>query len=111
MVASGEIGFKLNWNKIPRMDGVQKWAEAGLVPGGAYSNREYRENMLDVDMALDDWMFDVLFDPQTSGGLLIAAPQTIALVMVNRIRDRGFPKAAIIGEVVAEPKGRIIITE
>ena len=111
MVASGEIGFKLNWNKIPRMDGVQKWAEAGLVPGGAYSNREYRENMLDVDMALDDWMFDVLFDPQPSGGLLIAAPQTIALVMVNRIRDRGFPKAAIIGEVVAEPKGRIIITE
>ncbi len=111
MIASGETGFRINWNQIPRMDGVQKWAEAGLVPGGAYTNREYRENILDIEMALDDWMFDVLFDPQTSGGLLIAAPAGVAGEMVERIRASGFPDAGIIGEIVAEPKGRIIITE
>ncbi len=110
MVTLGEVGFKLNWNKFPLMDGAERWAKAGLIPGGAYSNREYREDLLDVEFDLEEWMLDVLFDPQTSGGLLIAAPESVADEMVNRIRARGFPAAAIIGEVVAEPKGRIIIT-
>ncbi len=111
MIASGEVGFRLNWSKIPVMVGVEKWAKAGLVPGGAYSNREYRENMLDIEMNIEEWMLDILFDPQTSGGLLIAAPEAIAGDMVDRIRKQGFPAAGIIGEIVAEPKGRIIITE
>jgi selenide,water dikinase len=111
MVTLGEVGFKLNWSKIPLMAGVRQLAEAGMVPGGAYANREYRENMLDVEFPIEDWMLDVLFDPQTSGGLLIAAPRAVADEMVKRIRERGFPETAVIGEVVAEPKGRIIITE
>jgi len=111
MVTLGEVGFKLNWNKIPLMDGAERWARAGLIPGGAHSNREYRENILDTEFELEEWMLDVLFDPQTSGGLLIAAPESVADEMLLRIRNRGFTAAAIIGEVVAEPKGRIIITE
>jgi selenide,water dikinase len=110
MVILGEVGFKLNWNTIPLMDGVERWAKAGLIPGGAYSNREYREDLLDIDLDLEEWMLDVLFDPQTSGGLLIAAPESVANEMLDRIQTQGFPAAAIIGEVVAEPKGRIIIT-
>ena len=111
MVTLGEVGFKLNWKKIPLMDGAERWARAGLIPGGAYSNREYREDLLDIELDLEQWMLDVLFDPQTSGGLLIAAPESVADDMLNRIRIRGFPAAAIIGEVVAEPAGRIIINE
>ncbi len=111
MVTLGEVGFKLNWNKIPLMDRAERWAKAGLIPGGAHSNREYREELLDAEMDVEEWMLDVLFDPQTSGGLLIAAPESVANEMVKQIRTRGFPAAAIIGDVVAEPKGRIIITE
>jgi len=111
MVTLGDVGFQLRWNKIPVMAEVEKWAKAGFVPGGAYSNREYRENMLDVEFALEEWMLDVLFDPQTSGGLLIAAPETVAGEMVKRIRERGFPEAAVIGEIVEAPRGRIIIIE
>jgi selenide,water dikinase len=110
MVTLGEVGFKLNWNNVPLMDGAERWAKAGLIPGGVYSNREYREDLIDVEFDLEEWMLDVLFDPQTSGGLLIAAPESVADEMLNRIRTRGFPAAAIIGEIVAEPKGRIIIT-
>jgi selenide, water dikinase len=111
MVTLGDTGFKLNWSKIPLMDGAERWAKAGLIPGGAHSNREYREGLLDLDLDLDEWMLDVIFDPQTSGGLLIAVPTQNANEMLERIQDRGFESAAIIGEVVAEPKGRIIITE
>jgi len=111
MVTLGEVCFRLNWNKIPLMEGAERWAKAGLIPGGAYSNREYREDLLDIEMDLKEWMLDILFDPQTSGGLLIAAPGSVADEMLRRIRAAGCQTAAIIGEVVAEPKGRIIITE
>jgi selenide, water dikinase len=111
MVILGDIGFKLNWNKIPLMDGAERWAKAGLIPGGAHSNREYRENILDFEFDPEEWMLDVLFDPQTSGGLLIAVPEMVASEMCDRIRARGFPAATIVGEVFAEPQGRIIITE
>ncbi len=112
MTALGEVSFKLSFTRIPLMAGVRQWAEAGLVPGGAYSNREYRENILDMEIAtVEEWILDVMFDPQTSGGLLIAAPADVADIMVERIRERGFPAATVIGEVMAEPKGRIIITE
>ncbi|WP_076004971.1 selenide, water dikinase SelD [Dehalogenimonas formicexedens] len=111
MMTRNEVGFKLYWNQIPLMEGAERWAKAGLIPGGAYSNREYREDLLDPEFELDEWMLDVLFDPQTSGGLLIAAQEPVVEDMVSRIRAAGFPSAAIIGEVIADPKGRIIITE
>jgi selenide,water dikinase len=111
MVTLGGVGFRLNWNKIPLMDGAERWAKAGLIPGGTRANREYRENILDLETDLEEWMLNVLFDPQTSGGLLIAAPAFVADEMLKRIQERGFTPAAIIGEVVASPKGRIIIAE
>lgn len=111
MVTLGEVGFSINFNKLPLMDGVKQWAEAGLIPGGAYSNRDYRLYILDIQLPdVEEWMLDVIFDPQTSGGLLIAAAANVADDMVRRIREGGFPAAAVIGEVLAEPKGRIIIT-
>jgi selenide,water dikinase len=111
MTALGEVGFKLSWRCLPLLPGLRRWAEAGLVPGGAYSNREYRQDILDAEISLDEWMYDVLFDPQTSGGLLIAAPEAVAVDMVQKIQKAGFPAAAVIGEVTAGPQGRIVITE
>jgi selenide,water dikinase len=111
MISLGEVSFKLSFSRIPLMAGVQQWAEAGLVPGGAYSNREYRLGIMDPLFTLEEWMLDVLFDPQTSGGLLIAASPETADIMVERIRNQGFSETSIIGEVLAEPTERIVITE
>lgn len=111
MTNLGEVSFKLSFSQLPLMAGVRQWAEAGLVPGGAYSNREYCLGIMDADIPVEEWMLDVLFDPQTSGGLLVAASPETAEIIVERIRVQGFPYTAIIGEVIAEPPGRIIITE
>jgi selenide,water dikinase len=54
-------------------------------------------------------MVDILFDPQTSGGLLISVPAADAEPLVKRMRREGIKDAAIIGEVVAKPKGRIVV--
>lgn len=111
MTTLGEVSFKLAFSRIPLMTGARQWAEAGLVPAGAYSNREYRLGIIEAEVTVEEWMLDVLFDPQTSGGLLIAVAPEIADIMVERIREQGFPSAAVIGEVIADPQGRIILTE
>ncbi|MCJ7522968.1 MAG: AIR synthase-related protein, partial [Dehalococcoidia bacterium] len=56
------------------------------------------------------FMVDVLFDPQTSGGLLISVPGAEAEPLLDRMHKEGIEEAAIIGEVVAEPKGRIVVS-
>lgn len=112
MAELGGVSFRIYFNRVPLLPGTQQWAEAGLVPGGAYTNREYRLNILELNLPeTEEWMLDVLFDPQTSGGLLIAVPQETADELLNLIRQRGSPAAAIIGEVTDESSGRIIINE
>jgi selenide,water dikinase len=54
-------------------------------------------------------MADILFDPQTSGGLLMAVSKTKAARLLRALHDGGVPAAAVIGEVVASPAGRISV--
>jgi selenide,water dikinase len=54
-------------------------------------------------------MVDVFFDPQTSGGLLISVPGQKAEALLARMHEEGIEEAAIVGEVVEEPKGKIVI--
>jgi selenide,water dikinase len=50
---------------------------------------------------------DVLFDPQTAGGLLMALPEAAAADLLARMREAGIAEAAIVGEVTSAPKGKI----
>jgi selenide,water dikinase len=52
---------------------------------------------------------DILFDPQTAGGLFISLAPERAEELVKKMRDRGLEDATIVGEVLAEPKGRILL--
>jgi selenide,water dikinase len=79
----------------------------GMVPGGAHKNRSFREDMVDMDESADPAMRDILYDPQTSGGLCIAVAPTSAEGLVQHLHSEGVEHAAIIGEVVDYPAGRI----
>jgi selenide,water dikinase len=65
--------------------------------------------MVEISPEIPLFMVDVLFDPQTSGGLLISVPGSEAEPLLDRMHKEGIEEAAIIGEVVAEPKGRIVV--
>jgi selenide,water dikinase len=54
-----------------------------------------------------DWLVDILFDPQTAGGLLIALNADQAEGLVAKMHVQGLSDAAIVGDIVAEPAGRI----
>jgi selenide,water dikinase len=52
---------------------------------------------------------DILFDPQTSGGLLICVDAASADALLDKIKEKNMARAAVIGEVVSDPKEKIIV--
>jgi len=109
MVCEMPFGIKLMSREIPILPEAMEYAGMGLVPAGAYKNREFRECMVDFAPSVDRLMQDILFDPQTSGGLLIGVDPDRAGDLVAELRDKGIEEAAVIGEVTDGPKERIIV--
>jgi selenide,water dikinase len=107
MVEGTDVGFIIEAAAVPIFPAAKALAEAGMVPGGTQRNRDYRQDMVDIDKKVPQYLQDILFDPQTSGGLLIAVPAKKAQKLLKRLHEEGITAAAIIGEVVAEKKGRI----
>ena len=80
-----------------------------MIPGGLHRNRDFRSQMVEFSAAVPQFMSDILFDPQTSGGLLIALPNSDADALLEMLREEGVEEAAIIGDVIAEPQCKIIV--
>ncbi|MBU4503263.1 MAG: selenide, water dikinase SelD, partial [Proteobacteria bacterium] len=103
-----EFSIKIQSDMVPIIRGAIDYARMGFVPGGTYRNREFREKIVDVSSSVDRTIQDILFDPQTSGGLLICVDGKSADDLLIRLKNKGMD-AAIIGEVLPEPKGRIVV--
>jgi len=111
IVAGSAFGVTVSCSELPIITGTIEYAQMGLVPGGTYKNREFRERMVDVPSSIDQAIQDILFDPQTSGGLLIGIDHINAPALVRDLEDNGIDCAAAIGEVIPEPRGRIVICQ
>ena len=71
----------------------------GLCPAGLHRNREFYAKMVKIPARVPQYLQDILFDPQTSGGLLISLAPKAAQLLLDRLHDAGVPEACIIGEV------------
>jgi selenide,water dikinase len=109
MIEGTDVGMIIHSNAVPYFPEAKEYAEMGMVPGGTTRNRDFRLKMVDIDKNVSKVMIDILFDPQTSGGLLMAVPTADAEPLVKRMRRTGIKDAAIIGEVAAKLKGRIVV--
>lgn len=109
MVAGSGCGVRIEAIRVPVFPETLEYAAMGLVPAGAYRNREFRLFMVDFAPTVDRLLQDVLFDPQTSGGLLICVAPQEAENLLKDLKAKGIHDAAMVGEVVAEPKERIIV--
>jgi selenide,water dikinase len=107
MIEGNNVGMIIKAAAVPYFPEAKEYAEMGMIPAGLHHNREFRRNMVDIDSSVPQYLQDVLFDPQTSGGLLIAVPKARAARLLKKLHAAGVTEATIIGEVVAEPKGRI----
>jgi len=109
MIQDTNTGIVIHSTAVPYFPEVRELAEKGLLPGGLQRNRDFREKMVAVGQGVPGYLADILFDPQTSGGLLIAVPEAVAQPLLEKMHLENITEASIIGEVTAEPEGRIIV--
>lgn len=109
MVVGSGFGVRVAASSVPLFPETLDYTAMGMVPAGAYRNREFRLFMVDFASSVDRLLQDVLFDPQTSGGLLICVAPEKAEELLRDLKAKGMKEAAIVGEVLTEPKERIIV--
>lgn len=109
MASASKVTLKLFSDKIPYIEEVKQYAEMGFVPGGAYRNKEYLAGKYEF-INIPEWMQDVLFDPQTSGGLLITCSKEESNKIMNELSKLDMP-SAVVGEVIEQQREKYIIVE
>jgi selenide,water dikinase len=110
MVEGTAVGFTIDSSAIPLFPETKEYYDRGMVAGGLENNRKYRQHMVDMNIEVPKYLQDILYDPQTSGGLLMAVPKAKAPRLLKKLLAAGVAEAAIVGEVLKEPKGRIRVT-
>ena len=97
----------LDTGSLPVLKGVQAYTEMGLIPAGAYRNRTYLER--DIESQLSGiWLEDLVYDPQTSGGLLLAVSREDAHELLKKLNTLELP-SAMIGKVTEKQEKFLIL--
>ncbi len=109
MVIGSGCGIRLQGDLIPVIPEAGEFAKMGFVPAGTYGNREFRAHMTECAPSVDRLMQDILFDPQTSGGLLICVPEGVSESLVRDLKSGAVEEAVIIGEVMSAPEEMIFV--
>lgn len=107
MASASDVTFELNVRDIAYFDDAVDYAKMGLIPAGAYKNRGYSIDKVDTG-SVEEHYLDLLYDPQTSGGLLISVAEENLAEMMGDFRQAGMDtEVSVIGKV-AEKSDRLI---
>ena len=98
MASASNVTIHIKIYDIPLFDDVIDAARMGLVPAASYGNRKAITDV-QVDKILDSVWTDILFDPQTSGGLLFSVPAAEGPDLVKALHDVGVKGVTIVGAV------------
>ena len=110
MVCGSGTGVRIESGRVPVIAEALELASMGLIPAGAYKNKAFREQMVVFVETVPRVLQDLLFDPQTSGGLLISVSGGQADALVAALREGGVADATPIGEIIHDPDEKIQVT-
>ena len=99
MIDGNDCSVIINSEKLPFLDGALDNASMGMIPGGLYRNKTYVGERCNIAHNVKREIADIVFDPQTSGGLLISLAQSDAELMLREMHKAGIASASIIGEI------------
>ena len=100
MASASEVTFELHVEDIAYLEEAISYAQMGLIPAGAYKNRGYSIDQVDCGTVAEHYV-DLLYDPQTSGGLLVSVSPEQAEEMIKDFAEKGMDtKISIIGKVL-----------
>ena len=97
-IASGSgVTLVIESQKLPIMHRAPRLAEKGYITGGCKRNRDYLKDKITVEKSLPEGIVEVAFDPQTSGGLLIAVAKRLAAKLIEDLQAAGVTAATQVG--------------
>lgn len=95
-------------DRLPVWPEVIELAKMGIIPGGCYTNQEYMKERTTFDPDVPIFIRDIMFDPQTSGGLLMTVSENRLDTLTYSLRERGVG-FAVVGRLLGEDAGKISI--
>jgi selenide,water dikinase len=101
MASGSGVTIVLDSSALPLLEGAPDLAEEGHLTGGCRRNRAFLQDKISVDSSVRPGLVEVAFDPQTSGGLLIALPHADAQRLVVELRANGVGAATVVGRVIS----------
>ena len=107
MASASGVGLQFDYSKLPFVSGAAKYAQQWTFPGGASDNRLYFADQVRFNGQWEEWEQMLLFDPQTSGGLLLSVPEDHLAQFLEKAGQTGLPVWQV-GSVVV---GRGIVVE
>jgi selenide,water dikinase len=110
MAQNSGVGMRINTISLPYFTETKLCSDMGLIPGGLHRNKDFYIKSVEFTQTVPDYLQDLIFDPQTSGGLLISIEPDSALKLVKALKKGGYKKAAIIGKVTQIPIGKIVVS-
>jgi selenide,water dikinase len=109
MVAQSKVTAEIYADKVPFFEGVLAYVREELISGAIERNREFAAQYVEVKEDVSADVEIALYDPQTSGGFLIAVKEDHAEEFVKKLKGKGSDSAAIIGRVIAKSEGKILL--
>lgn len=108
LAEASSVTLEIDSSSVPLIDGALEGAKQGHLTGGGKQNRTYVEDRIDLDPTIDGDLQHLLFDPQTSGGLLIAVPAERCDGLLAALTDN-YGQSALIGTCIPRQDASLII--
>jgi len=109
MAKGSGVSLEIYSDKIPIIEGAKEFAGKGIIPAGMYSNKNYVEDDVEVEDNVEEVMEDLLYDPQTSGGLLVAISEDDVEKALKNLSTNTDNEFAVVGRVISKGDEAIYI--
>lgn len=109
MAEASGVTIKIEAEKVPVISGTLELASMGVLPGGLYANRDYLKGRVLLPEGMKEDLADILFDPQTSGGLLISCPEEKREIFMKELEKRNVKYSSVIGRVEKKSEFDIVV--
>ena len=109
IAAQSKVTVEIFVDQVPVFDGVFDYIRQGMISGAIERNKEFASQYVTTSPEVKEERETVLYDPQTSGGLLIAIHPDGAEELVSRLKKKGIDFTTVIGSVVSKSDGQIIL--
>lgn len=100
MAEGSKVSLEIYSDKIPIIEGAKEFASMGIIPAGMYSNKKHIENQVQIAENVEEVIQDLLYDPQTSGGLLVAIEENDIEKALENLSINTDMEFSVVGKVI-----------